>query len=160
MKNPSQEPLTKSHIQQALDVFWETESEESVSALLQRLKDYLWQDGTFLFAAKLPPEASAWLSRQPEEREGDLTLEMQWLLREDVPYFAAFTSQEEMEKGERTSLVTLSLYDVAEAVLAGDVMGGIVLNAWEHPLFLDRMLLRELLELQEPPEECASDHLS
>ncbi len=63
--------------------------------------------------------------------------------------YSAFTSKEEMDKGEPTKFTTTSISEFLEQALEDDEVVGIVLNPWDVSVLLDRKLIEMVLAAPE-----------
>lgn len=63
-------------------------------------------------------------------------------------WLAVFTSSEEMNKGESTSMLAISMENHMQAVLNMDA-AGLIINPWDKAFLLDKDLIRIILKAKE-----------
>ena len=65
-------------------------------------------------------------------------------------WYAAFTDYAEVEKGESSSSINQPIKAILEMALAAEEKAGLALNPWENPVFLNKDLLKMVLDASKP----------
>ncbi len=82
---------------------------------------------------------------------GDLDLEYKTLeVSDGKEVYAAFTSQEEVTKGEATSTITVDIEHFLEKVLMNEEVEGLTLNPWNLSCFLPKSFIKRIFESNLP----------
>ena len=65
-------------------------------------------------------------------------------------WYAAFTDYDEAGKGEASSTVNQLLKEIVKTALRDEEKKGLILNPWENPVFLDKNMLKMVLDASRP----------
>ena len=65
-------------------------------------------------------------------------------------WYAAFTDYEEAGKGEASSSINQLLKEIVKAALKDEGRKGLILNPWGNPIFLDKNMLKMVLDASRP----------
>lgn len=141
-------------IEKAIARLNETQSRESVIAVLEAIRAEMNRGGSFLVPVEVPQSALDLFDPETAkpgdivQTTEDLHLAIRKLkLENGEAYLAAFTSAAEVEKGEETSTVTNTIAAYLDSVLHLEGVAGIVINPWDDPFLLTKDMIRMILEV-------------
>ncbi|MCD8347756.1 MAG: SseB family protein [Lachnospiraceae bacterium] len=68
-------------------------------------------------------------------------------------WYVAFTGYGEMEKGESTSLLTVSIEDQLKNTLDSEGVAGIIINPWSTAFLMEKELIQLMFKAEEDDEQ-------
>ena len=68
-------------------------------------------------------------------------------LDEKTTALIAFTSREELDKGQSTDAVSVKISDFLAEVMENEAVAGVVVNPWDDYFFLEKNLIKGILEV-------------
>ncbi len=143
-------------IEDAIERYYEKQDRESLIAVLEAIRHRMHEDGHFMIPV-IPPQAAIDMVDIEHVKVGDtVTSEEELHFRlhhietnDGKQWLAVFTSREEYEKGERSSIISnfiesmlKSCRDMSEE--------GIVINPWGKSFMLTKDLINLILDADKP----------
>lgn len=143
-------------IDAAIGRYHSDQSRESLIAVLESIRRRMHEDGHFLIPV-IPPQAAADMIDIAHVKVGDTVSSDEPLsfrfhhieTKDGKKWLAMFTSREEYEKGESTSIISYFI----DGMLKGcrDMPEeGIIINPWGKPFLLTKELIHLILEADKP----------
>ncbi len=144
------------YLEKAISIFHEAPTKENLVQFLSVLKKRMTEQGQFLAAVE-PSQAVFDMFDFDTLKVGDTVTakeDLRFRLRkvktkDGREWQAVFTSSEEMNKGESTSTLAISMEDHMQAVLDMDDVAGLMINPWDKAFLLDKELIRIIFKAQE-----------
>ncbi len=135
-------------------------SRETLLRMLAAVLERMDQGGQVLVPVELPQAAVELFLSKPLH-PGDVVtaqedLHFRWRKLRDSDggeWLVAFTAQEEVQKGEATSVVTVPLEQVLRSAWNREQTAGVILNPWENSIRLNRQLLDGLMQVRDKEKE-------
>ena len=132
--------------------------QESFIKVLDLIARRIAEQGQFVLPVQMPQAAFDMLGDLDKIKAGDIVkaaedihMKPQTLTGKDGKvWFAAFTDYNEAEKGEASSTVNQYIKDILKVALASEEKEGLIINPWEDPIFLDKDMLRMVLDAAKP----------
>ena len=146
-------------IEVAIDMFYQDSSKDNLVKLLESIRNRMNQDGHLLIPVETPQAAVNMID--PEHvnvgdivtAQEDLHFKMRQLETKDgKQWLVAFTSQEEMNKGESSSVISNFTDAFLEAVMEMEDIAGVILNPWDKFFLLDKELIKVMLDVNKEPK--------
>ncbi len=139
-------------IERAIACFHEKSNQENLIALLESIRRRMHEDGHFLIPV-IPPQPALDMLDISKLRVGDtvtseedLSFRLHHVQTKDGQiWLAAFTSGEELEKGERTSVISYFIDSMIRGC-ADMPEAGIIINPWGQSFLLTKELMQLILE--------------
>ncbi|MCD7919774.1 MAG: ADP-ribosylglycohydrolase family protein [Clostridiales bacterium] len=144
------------YLEKAISIFYGAATKENLVQILAVISRRMEQQGQ-LIAAVEPSQAVLDLFDPARLKVGDtvtaqedLRFRLRKIRTEDGrEWFAVFTREEEVRKGQDTSTITISIENYLKAVLDMEDAAGVVINPWGQRLFLYKELIRVFFEQKE-----------
>ena len=139
-------------IEEAIAGFRATKDKDRLLMLMVMLQRRMEEGGQFLVAVEVPQAAIDMID--PETvKAGDVLQAKEDLrfvprtlqLNAEKETFAAFTSREEAMKGEPSSVISVSIRQFFESVLAEEKVAGGTLNPWGELFFVPKDMMQAIL---------------
>lgn len=143
----------------AIDMFYQDSSKDNLVKLLESIRNRMNQAGHLLIPVETPQAALNMID--PEHikvgdvvtAQEDLHFKMRQLETKDgKQWLVAFTSKEEMNKGESSSVISNFTDGFLEAVMEMEQIAGVILNPWDKFFLLDKELIQVMLDANKEPK--------
>ena len=143
-------------IEEAIEHNYEKQDKESLITVLESIRKRMHEDGHFMIPV-IPPQAAINMMDIEHLKVGDTVTcdeELHFTLHrietnDGKQWLVAFTSREEYEKGESTSIIS----NFIDGMLKGckDMSGaGIIINPWGKSFMLTKELINLILDADKP----------
>lgn len=139
-------------IEVAIDMFYKDSSKDNLVKLLEAIRNRMNNDGHLILPVETPQAAVDMLDLEHIKAgdvvtaKEDLHFRMRKLETKDGrSWLVAFTSNDEMKKGESSSVISNFMDQFLEAVLDMDV-AGVILNPWDKFFLLDKELIQIIFD--------------
>ena len=131
-------------IEEAIANFYKENSEENFVNILEAIRGRMHADGHFIFPVMIDEE--------DPERFAFCTLQA----NDGKVLQAAFTSQEEYEKGEKRDVISYFIDSALKSCLDSE-LAGIVINPWGQSFLLAKELIEEIFRIDGDTEYTVPD---
>lgn len=139
-------------IENAFTAFRMEQSKDNLLKILTSIQSRAMEDGQFLIPVELPQAALNMIDPKTVKAGDVLTVKedlrfkpLRLKLNDGQMAFAAFTSQQEMEKGQSSSIISYPIASVLASVLNEKSIVGIVVNPWSDAFFLPKDMVQAIL---------------
>lgn len=144
------------YLEKAISIFYETSTKENLVQILAVISKRMEQQGQ-LIAAVEPSQSVFDLFDPAHLKVGDTVTAQEDLhfrlrkiqTKDGREWLAAFTSDEEVHKGEATSTLAISMEDHLKEVLDMDSVAGVIINPWGQSFLMDKELIQILFQAEE-----------
>lgn len=120
-------------VEAAIDTFTANPGEDTALAVVHALQQRMQQDGHLLIPVQLSEGGQSYQLRPLEYDNG-------------VIYMVAFTSEEQLQKGGPTSILSHFIDIYLDVILDFEEAQGLVINPFDKPFFLQKDLIATILE--------------
>jgi len=132
-------------IEEAIDIFYANQNMENLNKILHVICERMHADGHFLFPIiKNEDDPNQFAYQSIETNDGK-----NWM--------AAFTSATEYEKGQSSELLSYFIDATLKTTLESD-MEGIVINPWDKRFFLNKEMIKVIIDADEGMEYSVPDN--
>ena len=132
-------------IEEAIDIFYANQNMENLNKILHVICERMHADGHFLFPIiKNEDDPNQFAYQSIETNDGK-----NWM--------AAFTSATEYEKGQSSELLSYFIDATLKTTLESD-MEGIVINPWDKRFFLNKEMIKAIIDADEGMEYSVPDN--
>lgn len=139
-------------IEAAFAAFRMEPSKNNLLKVLTSIQGYAIQDGQFLIPVELPQAAFNMIDPKTAKTGDVLTLQedllfkpLQLQMKDGQTAFVAFTSRQEMEKGQSSSIISYPSILFFASVLNEKSVVGAVINPWSDSFFLPKDMIQAIL---------------
>ena len=139
-------------IEAAFAAFRMQPSKNNLLKVLTSIQGYAIQDGQFLIPVELPQAAFNMIDPKTVKTGDVLTLQedllfkpLQLQMKDGQTAFVAFTSRQEMEKGQSSSIISYPSISFFASVLNEKSVVGAVINPWSDSFFLPKDMIQAIL---------------
>lgn len=147
-----EKPMANRVLEKAIHRFYAEQSRETLIGVLEAIRIGMYGDGEWMIAVT-PPQLAFDMLNPEKIKVGDtITFEDELHFRvnhlqtdDGREWMAAFTSDEEIGKGEGTSMICQPVEDILKG--SRDMReAGIMINPWDENFLLTKELIRMILE--------------
>lgn len=139
-------------IEDAFAAFRVEQSKNNLLNVLTSIQERAMEDGQFLIPVELPQAALNMIDPKTVKAGDVLTLQedlrfkpLQLKMNNGQSVFVAFTSRQEMEKGESSSIISYPIVSFFSSVLNEKSVVGAVVNPWSDSFFLPKDMIQAIL---------------
>ena len=116
------------HIKEKISVFKAEPSADSYSAIFEKIRERMAEDGHFLIPVWTPEE---------DKDEESMSFNLHQLQTDDgCVYLVAFTDEDEVHKGPETAIISNFIDQYFDFVFAATYVDGFILNPWSENSFI------------------------
>lgn len=147
----------KNIIETAIEKFFENRQNEDLLDVLKAIALQMNNGEQFFVPVEMPQAVFDMIDIenvkvgdvvQPKE---DLHMKIRKIAdNNDKEWLVAFTSREEMDKGESSSAVTADIKGMLKTGLSGTDIEGVVINPWDKPFFLSKDMIEAIFRANIP----------
>ena len=133
-------------------------SKESYIRVLDLIAKRIAEQGEFILPVQMSQSAFDMLGDLNKVKVGDtlqateeIRMKPQTITDNDGKlWFVAFTDHNEASKGEASSSINQPMKDILKVALAAEDKEGLIINPWENPIFLNKGMLKMVLDASKP----------
>lgn len=133
-------------------------SKENYIRVLDLIAKRIAEGGEFILPVQMSQSAFDMLGDLNKVKVGDtlqssenIRMKLQTITDNDGKlWYVAFTDYKEAGKGEGSSSVNQPIKDILKVAMASEEKEGLILNPWENPIFLNKDMLRMVLDASKP----------
>ena len=114
-------------IEEVIHLFHQEQIPELFTAICLAIRQRILQDGHFIFPADIS-----------EDADGNTLFSFKTLESNGITALVAFTSQEEQQKGPKSTAVSQFIDCMLEPLLEMEHIHGLILNPWGESLYLGK----------------------
>ena len=157
-RSPSEDSFGNEELAAAMRTVHEDNSGEAFIKFLELLSKRIAEGGEFVLPVQMPQSMFDMLGDLDHITIGDtvtsdeeIRMKPQTVTDNDGGiWYAAFTDYNETKKGEGSSSVNILLKEIVKMALENEDKKGLVLNPWENPVFLEKEMLKMVLDASRP----------
>lgn len=139
-------------IEDAFTTFRSEQSKNNLLKVLTSIQRRAMEDGQFLIPVELPQATLNMIDPKAVKAGDVLTLQedlrfkpLQLQTKNGQSAFVAFTSRQEMEKGQSSSIISYPIASFFASVLNEKSVVGAVVNPWSDSFFLPKDMIQAIL---------------
>lgn len=140
-------------IEKAIETFLDEQTESNLKQLLETIRIAMKQREELIVAVELPEDIEKMIEQKQIEPEQIFELDREIKVRfrklndpAGKSYVPVFTDANQVQMGEKTSTITISITELFLRVLKLDEVSGIVINPWGKYFVLNKQLIAIIIE--------------
>ncbi len=157
-RDHSEDSFGNEELVTALAAAHQDDSKEAYIKVLDLIAKRIAEQGEFVLPVELPQAAYDMMGDLNKVKVGDtmqaeedIHMKPQTITdNNDKLWYAAFTDYNEARKGAPSSSVNQPIKDILKVALASEEKEGLIINPWENPIFLNKEMLRMVLDASKP----------
>ena len=154
----AEDSLGNEELVAAMRIAYEDSSKEAYIKVLDLLAKRIAEGGEIILPVQMSQSAFDMLGDLNNIKVGDTLTSTEEIRMKPQTitdsngeiWYAVFTDYNEAGKGESSSSINQPLKEIVKAALEDDGKKGLILNPWENPIFLDKNMLKMVLDASRP----------